>query len=155
MPAGAVVTSLVDFAVTLGLLALLMAWYRFAPGWQILILPLLVVLTFALSFGTGLLFAALNVEYRDFRYVVPFIVQFGMFVSPVAIETSRVPQRWRMLYSLNPIVGIIDAFRWSVSGGRTVLEPSTLLLSVGVTVVLLALGIWYFRRTERSFADVI
>ena len=155
VPAGAVVTSLVDFAITLGLLALLMLWYQFAPGWQLLALPLLVLLTFALSFGTGLLFAALNVEYRDFRYVIPFIVQFGLFVSPVAIETSKIPERWRLLYALNPIVGIIDAFRWSITGGRTSFDPMTLTLSIAFTCLLLALGIWYFRRTERSFADVI
>jgi homopolymeric O-antigen transport system permease protein len=155
VPAGAVVTSLVDFGVTLGLLAALMLWYRFVPGWQILVLPLLVGFTFGLSMGTGLLLAALSVEYRDFRYIVPFIVQFGLFVSPVAIETAAVPERWRLLYSLNPLVGIIDGFRWAVLRGRTPLDPATLGLSLVVTVLFLVLGVWYFRRTERSFADVI
>jgi len=155
VPASAVVTSLVDFAVSLGLLALLMLWYRLTPGWQLLVLPLLALLTFVLSIGSGLLLAALNVEFRDFRYVVPFIVQFGLFVSPVAIETSKIPERWRLLYSLNPMVGIIDAFRWAVTGGRTLIDPSTLWLSVGITLLLLLLGGWYFRRTERGFADVI
>lgn len=155
VPAGAVVTSLVDFAVTLGLLALLMLWYRFIPGWQIIAMPILVVLTFGLSVGTGLLLAALNVEYRDFRYIVPFIVQFGLFVSPIAIETSSVPERWRLLYSLNPMTGIIDGFRWAILGGHTPLNLSTLATSVVVTIWFLVLGIWYFRRTERSFADVI
>ena len=155
VPASAVVTSLVDFAVTLGLLAVLMLGYRFLPGWQILALPILVVLTFALSAGTGLLLAALNVKYRDFRYVVPFIVQVGLFVSPIAIETSKVPARWRLWYSLNPMVGIIDGFRWAILGGRTPLDPGASALSVAMTGAFLVLGVWYFRRTERSFADVI
>jgi lipopolysaccharide transport system permease protein len=155
VPAGAVVTSFVDFAVTIGLLTVLMAWYRFAPGWQVLLLPALVLLTFALSVGTGLLLAALNVEYRDFRYIVPFIVQFGLFVSPIAIETSTVPGPWRFALSLNPMTGIIDGFRWAILAGRTPLDPETLSLSAASTLLFLILGIWYFRRTERSFADVI
>lgn len=155
IPAGSVVTSLVDFAVTLGLLAVLLLWYRFVPGWQLLALPFLVALTFGLSVGTGLLLAALNVEYRDFRYIVPFIVQFGLFLSPIAIETSTIPQRWRLLYSLNPMVGIIDGFRWAILGGRKPLDVASVGLSIIVTVVSILLGVWYFRRTERSFADVI
>ena len=155
IPASAVVTSLVDFAVTFGLLAVLMMGYRFVPGWQMLALPILVVLTFALSAGTGLLLAALNVKYRDFRYIVPFIVQFGLFVSPIAIETSKIPERWRLWYSLNPMVGIIDGFRWAILGGRTPLDPHASALSLAMTSVFLVLGVWYFRRTERGFADVI
>lgn len=155
VPAGVIATSLVDFAVMLGLLALLMVWYRFIPGWQIIAMPFLVVLTFGLSVGSGVLLAALNVEYRDFRYIVPFIVQFGLFVSPIAIETSSVPERWRLLYSLNPMTGIIDGFRWAILGGHTPLDLSTLAMSVLVTISFLVFGIWYFRRTERSFADVI
>lgn len=155
IPASAVVTSLVDFGVTFGLLAVLMLWYAFVPGWQLVFLPFLIFLTFVLSFGAGLFLAALNVKYRDFRYVVPFLVQFGLFVSPIVIETSSVPADWRFAYSMNPMVGIIDAFRWSILGGRTHLEALPLILSVCVSAILLGLGIWYFRRTERSFADVI
>ncbi len=155
VPAGAVVTSLVDFGITLGFLCVLMLWYGFAPGWQILALPLLTLLTFALSIGTGLLLAALNVEYRDFRFVVPFVVQFGLFISPVAIETSKVPAKWRLALALNPMTGIIDGFRWSILKGLTPLDPTSVWLSVIVTSLFLGCGIWYFRRTERSFADVI
>lgn len=155
IPASSVVTSLVDFAITVGMLGVLMLGYRFAPGWQILTLPILVMLTFALSVGTGLLLAALNVKYRDFRYVVPFIVQFGLFVSPIAIETSKVPERWRLLYSMNPMVGIIDGFRWAILDGRTPLDPAASALSVVATGGFLVLGVRYFRRTERGFADVI
>jgi lipopolysaccharide transport system permease protein len=155
VPAGAVVTSFVDFAITLGLLAILMLWYRFAPGWQILALPLLIGLTFGLSMGVGLLLAALNVKYRDFRYIVPFLVQFGLFVSPIAIETSKVPAKWRLALSLNPMTGIIDGFRWSILDGRTALDPTAISLSIALTGLFLGFGVWYFRGTERRFADVI
>jgi lipopolysaccharide transport system permease protein len=155
IPAGAVVTSFVDFAVTIGLLGVLMLSYQFAPSWHILLLVPLTLLTFGLSFGAGLLLAALNVEYRDFRYVVPFIVQFGLFVSPIAFATSSVPANWRFVYSLNPMAGIIDGFRWAILRGITPLDPMTLALSAVMTLVFLWFGIWYFRRTERGFADVI
>ena len=137
------------------MLATLMLWYCFAPGWQLVVLPLFVLLTFGLSVGLGLFLAALNVEYRDFRYIVPFIVQFGLFISPIAFTTANVPERWRTLYALNPLVGIIDGFRWSILGGSTPLDPQLLGLSVAVTASFLLLGVWYFRRMERSFADVI
>lgn len=155
IPFAAVVTSLVDFVITLGMLALLMLWYGFAPGWPLFALPLFVLLAFGLSVGLGLFFAALNVEYRDFRYVVPFIVQFGLFISPIAFTTANVPERWRTLYALNPVVGIIDGFRWSVLAGRTPLDLQSVAISVVVTTFFLAAGVWYFRRMERGFADVI
>lgn len=155
IPCAAVLTSLVDFLVTFGMLAALMAWYGVAPGWQLLALPLFLLLAFGLSAGLGLFFAALNVEYRDFRYVVPFIVQFGLFVSPIAFTTANVPERWRALYALNPMVGIIDGFRWSILAGRTPLDLHAVTVSAAVTVACLLAGVWYFRRMERSFADVI
>jgi lipopolysaccharide transport system permease protein len=155
IPFAAVITSLVDFVVTLGLLALLMLWYGFAPGWQIIALPVLTLLAFGLSLGLGLLLAALNVEYRDFRYLVPFIVQFGLFVSPIAFSTADVPAQWRTLYALNPLVGIIDGFRWSLLGGRVPLDGAAVWVSSTVTAALIVLGVWYFRRMESSFADVI
>ena len=155
IPCAAVVTSLVDFLITLGLLAVLMLWYRYLPGWQIVFLPLFLLLTFGLSFGFGLFLAALNVEYRDFRFIVPFVVQLGLFISPIAFSTSDVPENWRMLYALNPMVGVIDGFRWCVLGGHTPLDPQTFGLSLVVTILFLVLGIWYFRRMERGFADVI
>jgi lipopolysaccharide transport system permease protein len=155
IPAAAVVTAFVDFVITLGLLAALMLWYGIAPGWQVLTLPAFVLLAFGLSLGLGLFLAALNVEYRDFRYIVPFIVQFGLFISPIAFATANVPERWRTLYALNPMVGIIDGFRWSILAGRTPLEPGGVALGAAVTGCSLLLGVWYFRRMERSFADVI
>jgi len=155
IPFAAVATSLVDFLVTLALLALVMAWYGYAPGPEVLALPAFVLLAFCLAAGLGLLLAALNVEYRDFRYVVPFVVQFGLFISPIAFTSADVPERWRALYALNPMVGVIDGFRWSLLGGHARLDAANLALCLGVTVALAAIGIAYFRRMERRFADVI
>lgn len=155
IPISAVVTAFADFVITLGLLAVVMAWLQFPPAPTLLALPLFVLLAVALSIGLGLLLAALNVEYRDFRYVVPFIIQVGLFVSPIAFSSSNVPERWRTVYAINPLVGIIDGFRWSILGGRTPLEPYPVLMSAGVTLASLVFGVWYFRRMERGFADVI
>ena len=155
IPLAAVATAVVDFAITLALLLLLMLWYRFLPGWQLAGLPIFLLLAFGLSLGLGLFFAALNVEYRDFRYIVPFLVQFGLFVSPIAFSTSDVPAQWRAIYALNPMVGIIDGFRWSLLGGRAGLDPQSVAIAVAVTAAVLTLGLWYFRRMEHSFADRI
>ena len=155
VPWAAVATAFVDFLIMLALLGVLMLLYGVAPGWQIVTLPLFLLLAFGLSLGLGLFLAALNVEYRDFRYVVPFIVQFGLFISPIAFVTSAVPERWRSLYALNPMVGIIDGFRWAILGGQPSLDPKAVALSAGVTAALMLLGVWYFRRMERTFADVI
>jgi lipopolysaccharide transport system permease protein len=132
-----------------------MAWYRFVPDWQLFTLPFFVLLAFAAALGSGLFLAALNVEYRDFRYIVPFIVQFGMYISPVGFSSSVIPEKWRLLYSLNPMVGVIDGFRWALLRGQAPLYLPGLLASVLLTSVLCLTGIWYFRRTERTFADVI
>jgi len=155
VPAAAAAVSLVDFAINLGMLALLMAWYAFAPSWHIVFLPVFVVLTVAASLGPALLITALNVKYRDFRYIVPFIVQFGLYVSPVGFSSQIIPEKWRLLYSLNPVVGIVDGFRWCLLGGASQLYVPGFLMSLGVIVVLLWAGIAYFRRTERTFADLI
>ena len=155
VPMAAVATAFTDFVVTLALLALLMAWYGVAPGVELLALPLLIALTAALALGLGLLLAALTVKYRDFRYAVPFLVQLWLFVSPVAFETTQVPERWRAWYAFNPLAGIIDGFRWAILGGQTAVAPVTLVVSVIITVLCLLVGVWYFRRTERGFADVI
>jgi len=155
VPAGAVITSFVDFLITLGLMGLLMVWYRFLPDWRLFLLPAFIILAFASSFGIGLWLCALNVEFRDFRYIVPFIVQFGLYISPVGFSSSLVPAKWRLLYSLNPMVGVIDGFRWSLLRGQTPFQLSAFSISVFITVVLCASGIWYFRRMEKTFADVI
>lgn len=155
IPVASVVTAFVDFAITLAMLAAVMVWFGVTPTAALVTLPVFVALTALLSLGLGLLLGALTVAYRDFRYVVPFLVQLGLFVSPVAFTTADVPERWRAVYGLNPLVGIIDGFRWSILGGQTPLDFSLLATSAAVTVVSLGIGLWYFRRVERRFADVI
>lgn len=155
IPAAAIVTALVDFLVTLALLGLLMVWYGISPSPSIVLMPAFALLALALALGTGLLLAALNVKYRDFRYIVPFLVQMGLFVSPIAFTSENLPEQWRAIYALNPVVGLIDGFRWTILGDAAPVESSTILSSVIVTAVFVTLGIWYFRRVERGFADVI
>ncbi len=155
IPASSVIVGLVDFFISFVILAVLMIWYSYMPGWQILTLPLFLALAFLASFGFGLWFAALNVKYRDFRYIVPFVVQFGLYISPVGFSSSVVPEKWRLLYSLNPMVGVIDGFRWAILGGNTSLYWPGFLLSMALTLLVFALGIRYFRNTERTFADII
>jgi lipopolysaccharide transport system permease protein len=155
IPMSAVVVSLVDFLISFVLLLALMVWYQFAPDWRMLFLPAFLLLAVVVAIGPILWLASLNVQYRDFRYVVPFLIQLGLFISPVGFSSSIIPERWRLVYSLNPVVGVIDAFRWSVLGGQTPLYVPGLALSLAIAVLLLVTGIWYFRKTERSFADVI
>lgn len=155
VPTSAVIVSFVDFMIAGIILLALMAWYNFIPDWRILTLPLFILIAFAASMGVGLWLAALNVEYRDFRYVVPFLVQFGLYISPVGFSSTLVPQHWRLLYSLNPMVGVIDGFRWAILGGESQIYLPGFALSVGLVMVLLWSGIWYFRKMERTFADVI
>jgi lipopolysaccharide transport system permease protein len=155
IPAGAVITSFVDFLITLVLMAGLMLWCHFLPDWHLLLLPTFAALAFACAFGAGLWLCALNVEYRDFRYIVPFIVQFGLYISPVGFSSGIVPGNWCLLYSLNPMVGIIDGFRWCLLRGQTPLDSPAVLLSCGFVLLLCLSGVWYFRKMERTFADVI
>jgi lipopolysaccharide transport system permease protein len=155
VPAASVITSMVDFLVSFAILLAMMAWFRFWPDWRILSLPFFVALAFAASMGVGLWLCALSVEYRDFRYIVPFIVQIGLYISPVGFSSAIVPQQWRILYSLNPMVGVIDGFRWALLKGEAPLYWPGLLMSIALTVSLCLSAIWYFRRVERTFADVI
>ncbi|MEI2582814.1 ABC transporter permease [Scytonema sp. PRP1] len=155
VPTSAVVVSFVDFLVSGMILLGLMAWYNFVPSWRILTLPLFTGVAFAASIGAGLWLASLNVQYRDFRYIVPFIVQFGLYISPVGFSSSVVPEKWRLLYSLNPMVGVIDGFRWAILGGESYLYLPGFVLSLGLVALLFFSGIWYFRKMERQFADVI
>lgn len=155
VPASAVIVSFVDFLVSGMILLGLMAWYNFVPSWRIMTLPLFILIAFAASMGAGLWLAALNVKYRDFRYIVPFIVQFGLYISPVGFSSTIVPEQWRWLYSLNPMVGVIDGFRWAILGGEFNLYIPGFALSLGLVALLFVSGIWYFRKVERTFADVI
>jgi lipopolysaccharide transport system permease protein len=155
VPAGSVITSFVDFLITLGLMAGMMVWYGFLPDWRLLTLPLFMALAFGSAFGAGLWLCALNVRYRDFRYIVPFIVQFGLYLSPVGFSSNIVPEGMRLIYALNPMVGVIDGFRWALLRGQSPLAGYALIASILVTSVLCLSGIWYFRRTEKTFADII
>jgi lipopolysaccharide transport system permease protein len=154
IPASAVITSFVDFLISFSILILMMIGYQYAPDWKIVLLPLFLVLAFFSAFGIGLWLTALNVKYRDFRYIIPFIVQFGLYISPVGFSSSIVPEKWRLLYSLNPMVGVIDGFRWCILGESSIYIPG-LLLSIGVTIFFMIVGVWYFRKTEKKFADHI
>lgn len=155
IPAATILSAAVDFLIALAFLAVLMIWYGWMPPATAVLLPLFVALAGIASFGVGLWVAALMVEYRDFRYIVPFAVQFGLYISPVGYFTNVVPEQYRLLYSLNPMVGVIDGFRWCILGGEHALYwPGTVVSLVG-GLFLLVTGYWYFRRTERVFADVI
>jgi lipopolysaccharide transport system permease protein len=154
LPASSVVVAFIDFAISFAMLLGLMAYFAFWPTWRILLLPIFTVLAFAAALGPGLLITALNVRYRDFRYIVPFIVQMGLYISPVGFSSSIVPNEYRFLYSLNPMVGVIDGFRWSICGTGSLYWPS-FFAALGITVILLIGSIVYFRGTERTFADII
>jgi len=155
IPTSAVIVSFVDFLISGIILVVLMIWYGFAPDWRIFALPLFIFIVFVAAMGAGLWIAALNVKYRDFRYIIPFVVQFGLYVSPVGFSSTIVPDQWRLLYSINPMVGVIDGFRWAILGGNTPLYWPGFLLSLFLVVVILVTGTYYFRKTEKSFADII
>jgi lipopolysaccharide transport system permease protein len=155
IPLSAVIVCLVDFAITFGLLILFALISGVFPDWRIIALPGFLLLAIATAVGAGLWIAALNVKYRDFRYIVPFLVQAGMYISPVGFKSALVPENWRIVYALNPMVGVIEGFRWSLLGGRTELFLPGLLISTVFSFVLLAAGIAFFRKTERQFADLI
>ncbi len=155
IPVSAIVVSLVDFFISAMLLAVLMAAYGLAPDARVLALPFFLFVAFGAALGAGLWLTALNVRYRDFRFVLPFVLQFGLYISPVAFTSDLVPARWRALYELNPMVGVIDGFRWALLRGATPPPWSSLAYSLGLVTFLLATGVWYFRKTEKTFADVI
>jgi lipopolysaccharide transport system permease protein len=156
VPASTVITSVVDFVVTLALLAGLMAWYGVGPTWRVLFIPAFVLLMILAAMGAGLWLAALNVKYRDFRYIVPFIVQFGLYISPVGFSSRVIPESMEWLFALNPMVGVINGFRWALfSDGAMPLDLRPLVIAAVMSTLILAAGLSYFRRTERLFADVI
>jgi len=155
IPVSSVMVNLLDFLISLALLLGLMAWYKCLPDARILFFPLFLLLTLLLALGCGFWFSALNVKYRDFRYIIPFIIQFGLYLSPVGFSSAIIPARWRLLYSFNPLVGIIDGFRWSMLGDQFPLFRPAVMISVFVSLIVFVSGVWFFRKMEKSFADVI
>jgi lipopolysaccharide transport system permease protein len=155
IPISSLLAQLLDFFVTALMLIPLMIYYGVYPGWQLMFAPLFVLLVMGCAAGCGLCLGALNVRYRDVNYMVPFLIQFGLYISPVGYSAALVPDNWRPLYSLNPLVGIIDGFRWCVLGDAAPPYWPGVAVSVAITGGLLWLGVWYFRRTERTFADLI
>lgn len=155
VPTSSVIVSAVDFVISFVLLGLLMLYYGFTPSVNIFFMPFFFILASMSALGMGFWLSALNVKYRDFRYIVPFMVQFGLYISPVGFSTSVVPERWRLLYSLNPMVGVIDGFRWCLLGADNVIYFPGLLASLFISFALFLSGVRFFRKTERFFADFI
>jgi lipopolysaccharide transport system permease protein len=153
IPASSVITSLVDFGISFIIMIGMFIWYRFVPSWHIIFLPLFIVLTFICAFGVGLYLTAVNVKYRDFRYIIPFIVQFGLYITPIGFSSSVIAEKYRIWYALNPMVGIIDGFRWCLLGDK--MNWQSFYISIVIILIFLWIGIFYFRRMERSFADNI
>lgn len=155
IPISSVVTSFIDFLVSFVILIFLMAYFKFIPSWNILFLPVFLMVAFLTATGVGLYITALNVKYRDFRYIVPFIVQFGLYISPVGFSSSIVPEKYRLLYSMNPMVGVIDGFRWAILGTKSSIYLPGFLMSIGIMIFFLILGICKFRKMEKTLADII
>lgn len=155
VPTATLMVAMVDFLINFCILAALMAWYGILPGWQVVFLPFFMLLACLASLGPALWITSLNVKYRDFRYIIPFIVQFGLYVSPVGFSSTIIPEQWRLLYSLNPMVGVIDGFRWALLGGESQLYVPGLVMCVCVVVFFLWFGVNRFRKMEKSFADLI
>jgi lipopolysaccharide transport system permease protein len=153
IPASSVITSLVDMGISFCILMVMFVGYRFLPSVNIIFLPLFILLAFTCAFGIGLYLTAVNVKYRDFRYIIPFIVQFGLYISPVGFSSAAIPEKYRLIYALNPMVGVIDGFRWCLLGDP--MNWQSFFMSVLVMMLFLAIGIYYFRKVEKSFADNI
>jgi lipopolysaccharide transport system permease protein len=153
IPASSVITSLVDFAISFLILIAMMCWYQYLPSWHIIFLPVFILLAFLCAFGVGLYLTAVNVKYRDFRYIIPFIIQFGLYITPVGFSSSLIGEKWKLVYSLNPMVGVIDGFRWCILGDP--MNWISFAFSLVVVIVFLIIGITYFRKMEKSFADNI
>jgi len=155
IPTATVITSFIDFLISFIIMIGLMVYYQYTPGWNIFMLPVFLIIAFLASMGLGLYLTALNVKFRDFRYIVPFIVQFGLYISPVGFSSSIIPEKWRLLYSLNPMVGVIDGFRWCILGGDSHIYMPGFWLSLAIVFLFLWLGIYQFRKMEKTFADII
>jgi len=155
VPSSTIILSFVDFIISFLILIILMIWFKYVPPWQLITLPFFIIIALVASLGSGMWLSALNIKYRDFRQITPFIVQIGAYISPVAFSQSIIPGQWRLLYSLNPMVGVIDGFRWAILGGKFDVYIPGLILSIVLVTVIFITGFRYFRKTERIFADII
>ena len=155
VPASSIIVAFIDFLISFIILIILMFWYKFVPDWKVVTIPLFLILAILLTLGAGFLISSLNVKYRDFQYIVPFIVQLGLYISPVGFSSDIIPQKWKIIYSLNPMVGIIDGFRWAFFGTQSNYLMLSIVFSIVIIILILFIGIWYFRKTERTFADRI
>jgi lipopolysaccharide transport system permease protein len=155
IPAASIIVSVVDFLISFSILIVLMFWYSYFPTWHMLTLPFFLLLGFFAAFGAGLFIASLNVKYRDFKFIIPFVAQLGLYISPVAFSTTLVPEKYQLLYYMNPMVAVIDGFRWAISGGKTAFNLTELAISIVVVILLCIIGVLHFRKTEKTFADVI
>lgn len=155
IPLSSILVAAMDFAIGMVLLVVMLLYFGFMPTWRLLSIPIFLAVAFSAAGGIGLLFSALNVRYRDFQFIVPFIVQFGLYLSPVGFSSSVVPEKWRLVYALNPMVGVIDGFRWAVLGDAFLIRWDVQLISALIAAILLGSGILFFRRFERGIADVI
>ena len=155
VPASSIIVAFIDFLISFIILIVLMFWYRFVPDWRVVTIPLFLILAILLTLGAGFLISSLNVKYRDFQYIVPFIVQLGLYISPVGFSSDIIPQKWKIIYSLNPMVGIIDGFRWAFFGTQSNYLMLSIVFSIVIIILILFIGIRYFRKTERTFADRI
>jgi lipopolysaccharide transport system permease protein len=155
VPASAIVVNLVDFLISVSILIALMVWYKFIPDWRVIVLPFFILWVALLALGSGLFVAALNVKFRDFRYILPFIIQFGLYISPVGFVSSVIPEKWRLFYYLNPLAGVIDGFRWAVLGNRFEIYVPGMVCSALISFCFCYFGIKYFRSTEKTFVDVL
>jgi lipopolysaccharide transport system permease protein len=155
IPIATIMTSFVDFIISFVILICMMFYYHFSPTWNIFLLPFFILFALIASIGPGLWITAINVKYRDFRYVIPFLTQFGLYISPVAFSSNIIPEKWRLLYSINPMVGVIDGFRWCILGGESHIYWPGFILSLTIVILFLWLGITSFRKMEKTFADLI
>jgi lipopolysaccharide transport system permease protein len=155
IPSASIITSFIDFLLSFTMMILIMAYYNYSPTWRVLLLPFFTIWALLTSFGPGLFVTSLNVKYRDFRYVIPFIVQFGLYISPVGFSSQVIPEKWKLLYSFNPMVSVIDGFRWCLIGGQTKIYPPAIIAGILSCCFFLWLGISQFRKMEKSFADLI
>lgn len=155
VPASTIIVNLFDFFISFGILVIMMFYYQYLPSLKILFFPIFLLLAVVASLGTGLWLTAMNVKYRDFRFILPFIIQFGLYISPVGFNSSVVPEKWQLLYSINPMVCVIDGIRWSILGQSININPAGFCLSFTLLLLIFISGIWYFRKTERTFADII